>query len=311
VARARAPEESGKVAARQRRPRAEAGTSSAPREALQPEEPRAIMSSPSFPVVVSGLLALVATSAAADPAPPPATPPPATAPPVASSPPPAPARPRLYPGAVVDRPAVVPFGVVLSSNDLAGSTDAMRASSRFDVGLPAGIDAWFGYGRTVGAGGGDDHLTAGAGVGILDGAGLSVVARASADLDAEPRRWIAATGGLAIELAVGRIGVRLRPEQVRFDLAGAAPPAVTAPLALGLQLTPRLWVQASADVPLGELRGVRLVRIDGAAVPMVLSTTIGLSRSTDVHLGVGIPVQDGARAGAPSWRVALGWVIGG
>jgi hypothetical protein len=266
-----------------------------------------MMSFPWIPVAAAGLLAVVATSAAAAPA----TPPPPPPPPSPAPAPPAPRAERRYPSAVVDRPAVVPFGVVLSSNDLEGSADAMRASSRFDVGLPAGIDAWFAYGRSVGAGGGEDRLGAGVGLGLVDGAGLSVVARAGVDLDAEPRQWTAATAGLAVELVLGRVAARLRPEQVRVDLAGDAPPRVTAPLALGLQLTPRIWAQLSADLPMGELRGGRLVRIEGAAVPVAVETIIGLSRSTDVHLGAGVPWREGVGTGAFTWRVALGWVIGG
>lgn len=262
-----------------------------------------------IPVISAGLLAVVATNAAAAPAPPAPLP----APPASPAPPapPASAAERRYPSAVIERPAVVPFGVVLSSNDLEGSSDAMRASSRFDVGLPAGIDAWFTYGRTVGAGGGEDRVGAGVGLGLLDRAGLSVVARAGVDVDAEPRQWTAATAGLAVELVLGRIAARLRPELVRVDLEGDAPPRLTAPLALGLQLTPRVWAQVSADLPLGELRGGRLVRIEDAAVPVAVETIIGLSRSTDVHLGAGVPWREGVGAGALTWRVALGWVIGG
>jgi hypothetical protein len=274
-----------------------------------------MISSAWIPVVVPGLLALVATSAAAAPAasppPPPPPPPPLPSPP---PPPPSPSVPsaeRRYASAVIDRPAVVPFGVVLSSNDLEGSSDTMRASSRFDVGLPAGIDAWFTYGRTVSAGGGEDRVGAGVGLGLVDRAGLSVVARAGVDLDAEPRQWTAATAGLAVELVLGRMAARLRPELVRVDLEGDAPPRLTAPLALGLQLTPSVWAQVSADLPLGELRGGRLVRVEDAAVPVAVETIIGLSRSTDVHLGAGVPWREGVGAGALTWRVALGWVIGG
>jgi hypothetical protein len=264
-----------------------------------------MISFPWFPLVASGLLAVIATGAAAAPATPP---PPSPAP---SPPPSAPSTERRYPSAVIDRPAVVPFGVVLSSNDLEGSSDTMRASSRFDVGLPAGIDAWFTYGRTVGAGGGEDRVGAGVGLGLVDRAGLSVVARAGVDVDAEPRQWTAATAGLAVELVLGRMAARLRPELVRVDLEGDAPPRLTAPLALGLQLTPWVWAQVSADLPLGELRGGRLVRIEDAAVPVAVETIIGLSRSTDVHLGAGVPWREGVGAAALTWRVALGWVIGG
>lgn len=227
----------------------------------------------------------------------------------AAKPPP---RARRYPREVIDRPALVPFGVVVATGDLdgGGTAGGLGASAAATAGLPLGLEVGLAYRRAAGAAG--DRTTASAGMRLLGAGPLVVSAHAAVERDAAASAPVdRALAGVRIAATLGRAAVWLRPTQLSVDLRGEAPARLVAPISVGLQLAPSVWAHADADLTVAELRDRMLVRTRPASVPAALGAVVSLSSSLDLRLRLSGDLDGSALPRAAAWLVGLGWNLGG
>jgi hypothetical protein len=238
---------------------------------------------------------------------PPACPyvPPATATAIA-----APPRPPRYPREVVDRPAIVPFGIGLATGQLAGEPDEVAIATAVEAGLPAGVDVSVGYRQSSGPGGGGGRISGGVGKHLRGRDWWSVAARTRIDVDTAGSQGTSTSGVRVAATFARRVAAWIRPEQLAIPLGGDQPAQLIVPLSAGVQVTRTLWVQADADLQVAELRDGQLLRAVPDAVPLALSTVVSLSPSIDLRMRVGADVTSAGVAEASTWLIGLGYVIG-
>lgn len=225
---------------------------------------------------------------------------------------------KQYPRAVLERPAIVPFGIGTGTVDLvavpagAGHAAHLAAAPAIAAGLPAGSDLVVAIEQPLGGDGGGSMLAVSTGVRLHGRPGLSVSSRSTVTYDLGASAWGTSTSGLRVAVTAGKLGVWIRPEQLRFDLDGVDAPRLTLPLAAGVQLTPTIWTQLEADVHVAELRDNRFVRAPTPALPVGVAAVISLAPRVDLRARVGGEVgADGVVSPTLSWLMGLSYIVGG
>lgn len=226
--------------------------------------------------------------------------------------------PKKYPRAVLERPAVVPLGIGTGTVDLvavpaSGAHAAhLAAVPAIAAGLPAGSDLIVGIEQPLGGDGGASMLAVSTGFRLHGRSWLSINSRSTVTYDLGASAWGTSTSGLRVAVMAGKVGVWIRPEQLRFDLDGVDAPRLTLPLAAGVQLTPTIWTQLEADVHVAELQDNRFVRAPTEALPVGVAAVISLAPRVDLRARVGGEVgADGVVSPTVSWLMGLSYIVGG
>jgi hypothetical protein len=226
---------------------------------------------------------------------------PASLPPIAEAarrvyaPPPAISR---YPRAVIERPSVVPLGMMIASTGLTGGPQA-GTFGRFAAGVPFGVDVSLGYRRRLTDARAGDVL-AGIGGRLYERGALSIDARTELAHDLEDQRWYDARIGLEAEVRIGtKVSVSLRPEQLLLAPEDDGVSRVNVPLSVGVQPFSGLWLRVDGTMPLAEL--------DAGGLRPIHSTSPSAAAEVVVSPS---PVFD-LRARVVADERGVGWLLGG
>jgi hypothetical protein len=228
------------------------------------------------------------------------------------------ARRSRYPRAELDRPAVLPLGVVIASLDAATvpatgpHPEHVAARPEIAGGLPYRRELRVSYAQPLGGDDGPRWLAARTGTRLWGNPWLVVSTRSTLTYDAGGRRFGVSSSGVRIAATVGRVGVVVQPEQLTFDLGGDTPPQLAVPLAAGVQVTPILWMHAETAWRVAELVDDRLVRRDPGPLPVGLAAIASVAPRLDLRATItGDVRRDGVVTSSVGWSLGLAYIFGG